>query len=59
MVRDAIRRRASFNVVHLESMTKVDVFIRKDGEYDHEVSPSASGSTCVEALLDRALVEAR
>ncbi|HEX6276939.1 MAG TPA: hypothetical protein VFZ53_28055, partial [Polyangiaceae bacterium] len=27
MIRDAIRRRGSFNVVHLESMLKVDVFV--------------------------------
>jgi hypothetical protein len=37
MIRDAIRRRASFNVVHLETMTKVDVFIRRDGAFDREV----------------------
>lgn len=37
MIRDAIRRRASFNVVHLETMTKVDIFIRKEGAYDREV----------------------
>ncbi len=34
MIRDAIRRRASFNVVHLETMIKVDVFISKSGPYD-------------------------
>jgi hypothetical protein len=27
MIHDAIRRRASFNVVHLESMLKVDIFV--------------------------------
>lgn len=30
MIRDAIRRRSSFNVIHLETMFKVDVFILKD-----------------------------
>lgn len=31
MIRDAIARRASFNVIHLESMLKVDVFVlRRD-----------------------------
>ena len=30
MIRDAIRRRASFNVIHLASMLKVDVFLPKD-----------------------------
>jgi hypothetical protein len=34
MIRDAIRRRASFNVVHLETMMKVDVFVTKSGAYD-------------------------
>ncbi|HYU35195.1 MAG TPA: hypothetical protein VEW48_23835 [Thermoanaerobaculia bacterium] len=28
--RDAIRRRASFNLIHLATMTKVDIFILKD-----------------------------
>ena len=27
MIRDAIRRRASFNVVHLATMFKADIFI--------------------------------
>jgi hypothetical protein len=31
MIHDAIRRRASFNVVHLETMMKVDVFVAKGG----------------------------
>jgi hypothetical protein len=34
MVRDAVRRRASFNVIHLETMLKVDVFVLKHGTYD-------------------------
>ena len=34
---DAIRRRSSFNLVHLETMLKVDIFIRKRDEYDSEV----------------------
>jgi hypothetical protein len=34
MVRDAIRHRASFNVVHLQTMIKVDVFVAKSGAYD-------------------------
>ncbi len=28
-IRDAVRRRRSFNVIHLETMFKVDVFVRK------------------------------
>lgn len=35
-VRDAVRRRASFNLVHQESMCKVDVFIASDDLLDRE-----------------------
>jgi len=34
MIREAIRRRASFNLVHLATMLKVDVFIRKGRSFD-------------------------
>jgi sugar/nucleoside kinase (ribokinase family) len=34
MIRDAIGRRASFNLVHLETMMKVDVFVTGRGPYD-------------------------
>ena len=33
-IQDAIRRRRSFNVIHLETMFKVDVFVRKRRPYD-------------------------
>jgi hypothetical protein len=33
-IRDAIRRRSSFNVIHLETMFKVDVFVRKQRPFD-------------------------
>lgn len=29
MIRDAVQRRASFNVIHLETMFKADVFVQK------------------------------
>lgn len=32
-VRDAVRRRASFNAIHLRTMLKVDVFVLPDDEY--------------------------
>jgi hypothetical protein len=35
-IRDAIRRRASFTLIHLATMIKVDVFIAKDQAYDSE-----------------------
>lgn len=33
-IRDAVARRASFNVIHLESMLKVDVFVSRDRPFD-------------------------
>lgn len=33
-IRDAIRRRASFNVIHLESAFKVDVYVLSDRPFD-------------------------
>lgn len=33
-VRDAVRRRSSFNAIHLETMQKVDVFVLGDGPLD-------------------------
>jgi hypothetical protein len=35
-VRDAIRRRGSFNAIHLDTMLKVDVFIPKTRAFDQE-----------------------
>jgi hypothetical protein len=34
MIRDAIRHRSSFNLIHLTTMFKVDVFIRKERPFD-------------------------
>jgi hypothetical protein len=36
MIRDAIRRRACFNVVHLATMFKADVFIARDDAWSRE-----------------------
>ena len=33
-IRDAVRHRSSFNVIHLETMFKVDVFVRKQRPFD-------------------------
>ena len=33
-IRDAIRHRSSFNVIHLETMFKVDVFVHKQRPFD-------------------------
>jgi len=36
MILDAIKRRSSFNIIHLETMLKIDVFITKNQPYDIE-----------------------
>lgn len=36
MINDAIRRRASFNIVHLATMLKVDIFVFNGEELSHE-----------------------
>jgi hypothetical protein len=36
MIRDAIRRRASFNVIHLATMLKVDVFVRRGRPFEEQ-----------------------
>jgi hypothetical protein len=33
-IRDAVERRASFNLIHLETMLKVDVFVSRDRPFD-------------------------
>lgn len=33
-IRDAVRHRSSFNVIHLETMFKVDVFVRRQRPFD-------------------------
>lgn len=34
MIRDAVKRRSCFNVIHLETMFKVDIFIPKNRQFD-------------------------
>jgi hypothetical protein len=36
MIRDAIKRRSSFNVIHLDTLLKVDVYIPKFRSFDQE-----------------------
>jgi len=36
MIQDAIHRSSSFNLIHLETMIKIDVFLLKDQPYDSE-----------------------
>ncbi len=35
-VRDAVQRQGSFNVIHLDTMLKVDLFVLKTGRYERE-----------------------
>jgi hypothetical protein len=36
MIRDAIKRRSSFNLIHLDTMLKIDVYIPKSRSFDQE-----------------------
>jgi hypothetical protein len=36
MIRDAITRRASFNVIHLKTMFKADIFVLKPDEWSNK-----------------------
>ena len=36
LIAEAVRRRSSFNLIHLSTMMKVDVFVLKDRAYDRE-----------------------
>jgi hypothetical protein len=53
-VRDAVARRASFNVIHLETMLKVDVFVSRDRPFDRRAMdrarPSSPGTADERAL---------
>jgi hypothetical protein len=37
MIRDAVARRASFNILHLDTGFKIDVFVQKDRPFDREL----------------------
>lgn len=49
MIRDAIRRCASFNLIHLETMIKIDVFILKDQPYNSQAMARRRSDTLDEA----------
>jgi hypothetical protein len=53
-VRDGIARRASFNVIHLETMLKVDVFVSRDRPFDRRAMDRARPSSS-ETAGERAL----
>jgi hypothetical protein len=47
MIRDAIKRRASFNVVHLGTMFKADVFILQGDSWSREEMARADGGAAM------------
>ena len=53
MVQEAIRRRTSFNLVHFESMTKIDIFVLKDRLFDLQVFERISSSGLENSLPGR------
>jgi hypothetical protein len=53
-VRDGIARRGSFNLIHLETMLKVDVFVSKDRPFDRRALERARPSSA-ETADERAL----
>jgi len=53
-VRDGIARRTSFNVIHLETMLKVDVFVSRDRPFDRRAMERARPSS-PEAAEERSL----
>lgn len=36
MIREAIRHHSSFNIIHFDSMMKIDIFVLKEREFDRE-----------------------
>lgn len=54
MVREAVQRRSSFNIIHLETVLKVDVFVLKTRPYDQEAFRRIRRDTLDEAQDARA-----
>ena len=52
-VRDAVARRSSFNIIHLGSMLKVDVFVLKSHPYDQAAFARARREKLGEGALTR------
>jgi len=53
-VRDAVAGRRSFNVIHLDTMVKVDVFVSRDRPFDRRAfersRPAAAKGTYIKSL---------
>jgi hypothetical protein len=37
MILDAVKRKSSFNIIHLQTMFKIDIFLKKSNPYNEEV----------------------
>jgi hypothetical protein len=57
-VRDAVERRSSFNVIHLETMLKVDVFVSRDRPFDKRAIDRARPTTTEGAEIPLPLASA-
>jgi hypothetical protein len=53
MVQEAIQRRTSFNLVHFESMTKIDVFVLKPRSFDLQALERVSSSGLQNSVGER------
>ena len=51
MITEALKQRSSFNLIHLESMTKVDVFILKENEFGRKVAKYLDESNSQQIFL--------
>jgi len=48
MIKDTIHRCSSFNLIHLETMIKIDVFVVKDQQYDSQALTRRQADTLYE-----------
>jgi hypothetical protein len=53
MIREAIKHRSEFNVIHFETMLKLDVFIQKTRPFDREVRRRVQQEKLDETVSDR------
>ncbi len=55
MIQDAIKHRSEFNVIHLDTMFKVDIFLPKRRHFDQAVSQRVQKSE-LKILEDRSIL---
>lgn len=52
MILDAVKRKSSFNIIHLETMFKIDVFLKKGDRYGRESFSRKRKETLDEEIKD-------